>query len=140
MNAPTVLHWRARRDARRDADRWLLTRCPVGPRPDGLDVRVAELTAPETRAALAGEIRGILGDLGTKLPGASPVNRRAACANATLLDALADRLDDLALRVDACAVLRGERLLADGAGPLYAPGDGAELPRELRALLNALDR
>jgi hypothetical protein len=140
MNAPAVLHWHARRSARRAADRWLLTRHPTGPRPDGLGARVAELTAPKERVGLARTIRGLLDDLARKLPSASPVNRRAARANGLLLGRLADRLDDLAQPVDACAMLRTERLLCDGASPLYAPGDGAELRSELRGIVGALER
>ena len=53
------------------------------------------------------------------LPGAAPFNRVAVRAAADDVLAMADRLADLERPIAARGVLLLERLLVDGAGPLY---------------------
>jgi hypothetical protein len=128
---------RAQRAARRAADAELVLR--ENP-PLRLAWRVEELVAPKNRLELAHSLRSFVRDASPRyLPGASPVNRLAVRAESTALLALADRLADLGRGVSARGVVFVERLLVDGAGPLYDRERVDELPVYLDMALAALE-
>jgi hypothetical protein len=63
----------------------------------------------------------------------------AARPQAQLIQALADRLDDLSRPVSPRGVLLVEALLTDGTGPLYARSRADELRAALERCLTELD-
>jgi hypothetical protein len=135
-------HWwqlRSRLHLRRTADAELLagTSQPGSPL---VAWRVAELTSEHNRRVLARSLHATVVDLDAGLlPGASPLNRPAARPQARLIQALADRLNDLSRPLSARGVLLVEALLTDGTGPLYARGRAGELQGALEQCLTALD-
>jgi hypothetical protein len=119
------------------ADRLIL----AGRRTDELGWRLAELTSAHERRQLARSLHGLVRLLDPRyLPGASPVNRPAARPLAPRIEALAARIGDLERPVDARGVLLVDRLLTDGAGPLYARARADELPGRIEDALDALER
>ncbi len=134
--------WRpvARARLRRIADAQLLG----GAAPEAfphLHWRALELTSARNRRAAARSLRSLLAELdGRRLPGASPLNRAAARPHARLIETLADRLEDVTRPVSARGVLLVARLLADGAGPLYARERAGELPQALAGCLRVLEQ
>ncbi len=102
--------------------------------------RTEELVAPENRLELAHTLRSLVREAGPRyLPAASPVNRLAVRAEASTLLALAARLADLEKSVAPRGVLLVERLLVDGAGPLYERDSVDDLPVYLDTALGALE-
>jgi hypothetical protein len=107
----------ALRRERARADRLIL----AGRHSDGVAWRLEELTSPTERGSLARSLKGLVRTLdGRYLPGASPVNRRAARPLVPRFEALAAQLADLERPVDPRGVILVTRLLTDGTGPLYA--------------------
>jgi hypothetical protein len=82
--------------------------------------RAAELTKPSRRRTLAASLRHVVRELdAAALPGASPLNRRAARPHVDKLSELARLVEDPDIRVSARGVLLAESLLTDAASPLY---------------------
>ena len=134
-----VRSWEARRalrGARRRADEELAsTRLP----PPRLAWRAAELVADENRIDLARSLTGVVHAADERLlPAASPIARAAIRACRPELLAIAARLFDLATPVSPRGVLRVERLLTDGTGPLYGRGDAERLLAASTGILAAL--
>lgn len=128
---------REQRAARRTADAELLRRETA---PLQLAWRVEELTTPKNRLKLAGTLRSLVRDASPRyLPGASPVNRLAIRAELDTLNAMVSRLSELDRPVAARGVLLVDRLLVDGAGPLYDRELADELPGCLDTALAALE-
>jgi hypothetical protein len=74
------------------------------------------------------------------VPGASPVNRVAARRHLELVRRLAATLEDGGIGLEGRGIILVERLLLDGAGPLYDRGREGELRPALREALAALKR
>jgi hypothetical protein len=124
---------------RRRADEELLAGTPQAAFPL-LAWRAAQLTSDRNRRVLARSLHATVVDLDAGLlPGASPLNRMAARPQAQLIQALADRLDDLSRPVSPRGVLLVEALLTDGTGPLYARSRADELRAALERCLTELD-
>jgi hypothetical protein len=82
--------------------------------------RADELTKPSRRRTLASSLRHVVRELdAAALPGASPLNRRAARPYADKLSELARLVEDPDNRISARGVLLAESLLTDAASPLY---------------------
>jgi hypothetical protein len=130
---------RSRLHLRRSADEELLAGAPQVASPL-LAWRAAQLTSGHNRRVLARSLHATVVDLDAGLlPGASPLNRPAARPQAQLIDALADRLEDLSRPVLARGILLVDGLLTDGTGPLYARSRAGELRAVLERCLTALD-
>jgi hypothetical protein len=134
-----VRSWEARRalrTARRVADHELAaTRLP----PPRLAWRAAELTSDENRLALARSLTDVVHASDERLlPTASPLARTAVRACRPELLALAGRLFDLTQPATARGILQVERLLTDGAGPLYGDPRPERLLQAVRAASGAL--
>jgi hypothetical protein len=128
---------RAQRAARRTADAELLRRETA---PLRLAWRVEELTTPKNRLTLANTLRSLIRDASPRyLPSASPVNRLAIRTELDTLLAMVNRLSQLDRPVAARGVLLVDRLLVDGAGPLYDRELADELPVHLDRALTALE-
>lgn len=105
-----------------------------------LEWRAAELTRSGRRRTLARSLRHVVRELDpATLPGASPLNRRAARPYASRLGDLAHLLEDPATEVSPRGVLLAEAFLTAADSPLYnrarAADLGVELARVERALL-----
>jgi len=100
-----------------------------------------ELVAPEFRLGVSRGLTDAVHEAdGTRLPGASPLNRAAVRSARPQLLALASRLADLEVHVLPRGVLLADRLVTDSHSPLYdrARADGAR--REAERALTALER
>jgi hypothetical protein len=127
----------ALRAARWAADAELLRRDTA---PLRLAWRAAELVDPTNRLELAHTLRSLVREANPRyLPTASPVNRVAVRAESEMLLALAARLADLERSVAPRGVLLVQRLLVDGAGPLYERESVDDLPVYLDVALGALE-
>jgi hypothetical protein len=123
--------------ARRHADEQLALSTLPSPR---LAWRTNELCSEDNRRALAGSIVDVLrAAQGRYLPSASPLNRGAARREAELLLRIAARLEDVSRPVRPRGVILVDRLLTDGAGPLYARDRERRLHTALQDALLALD-
>jgi hypothetical protein len=130
---------RALRRARRAADAEI--EALPGNAPLRLAWRVDELVSPKNRLDLAHSLRSLVADAGSRyLPSASPVNRAAVRAESARLLAVAERLSVLERPVSARGVVRVDRLLTDGSGPLYDREREDELIPYLDSTLGALER
>jgi hypothetical protein len=128
---------RALRNERKRADAELLqTRLP-SPR---LAWRTQELVAEANRVDLGRSLTAVVHAADERLlPSATPVDRNAVRANrAELLD-LASRLFAGNEPVQPRGVLLVERLLVDGAGPLYGRHDPVRLRLAVRKARAALE-
>jgi len=104
-----------------------------------LEWRAAELTRFNRRHALARSLRHVVRELSpSTLPGASPLNRRAARPYAERLAELARIADDPTITVNARGVLLAENLLTEAASPLYDRARASQLPAALRQVERAL--
>ena len=104
-----------------------------------LEWRAAELTTPGRRRSLARSLRHIVRELSSStLPGASPLNRRAARPYADRLAELARVVDDPAITVHARGVLLTENLLTEAGSPLYDRSRASQLPVALHQVERAL--
>jgi hypothetical protein len=135
-----VRGWEARRalrSARRRADEELLAARLPSPR---LAWRTEELTADENRIDLGRSLTDVVHAADERLlPSASPLDRAAIRATRTQLLELAARLFDLSRPLAPRGVLLVERLLVDGAGPLYSRRAPNRLRAEADRALAALD-
>lgn len=123
--------------ARRRAD-LELARWPYVP--IQLTWRANELVADKNRRELARSLRAAIRDADARyLPGASPLNRLAVRAEAGALEEIASRLAAVEHDVSARGVVHVERLLTDGASPLYGSGDSDALGDELDRILEVLE-
>jgi hypothetical protein len=130
---------RSLRRARRAADAEI--EALSGHAPLRLAWRVDELVSPKNRLDLAHSLRSLVADASSRyLPSASPVNRPAVRSESARLLAIAERLADLERPVSARGVVRIDRLLADGCGPLYDRERAHELASTLDSTLEALER
>jgi hypothetical protein len=101
--------------------------------------RAEELTKPSRRRTLARSLRHIVRELdASALPGASPLNRRAARPYVDKLSELARLVEDPDVRVSARGVLLAESLLTDAASPLYDRARAGQLPSALTQVERAL--
>jgi hypothetical protein len=133
----TLKSRRALRAARSAADTELLR---LDDTPLRLVWRAEELVVPKNRLELAHSLRSLVRDSAVRyLPSASPVNRAAVRGESETLLALAARLADVHRAVAARGVLLVDRLLVDGAGPLYDRRRVDELPHYLERALTALE-
>jgi len=124
------------RAARRRADEQLLESLLPSPR---LAWRIAELTSPEHREALARALTDVVHAADERfLPGAKPLNRGAVRTVRAQLLELAVRLFDGERAAPPRAVLLVERLLVDGGGPLYGDDSVETLRREIERIDEAL--
>jgi hypothetical protein len=135
-----VRSWEARRalrSARRRADEELAaTRLP----PPRLAWRAAELVADENRIDLGRSLTDVVHAADERLlPAASPIARAAVRECRPQLLAIAARLFEVAKPVPPRGVLLVERLLTDGAGPLYGRGDVERLRVAATNILGLLD-
>jgi hypothetical protein len=128
----------ARRRRRAEADAWILQ--AGGAFADRRAWRVAELTSPKERRALARSLRGVRLD-STRAPvvGAAAVNRAQMHPHARELEELAERVGDLENPISAYGVLRLRWLLTSPGSPVYAPswprGETASELSSIRASL-----
>ena len=82
--------------------------------------RAGELTKPSRRRTLAHSLRHVVRELdASTLPGASPLNRRAARPYADKISELARLVEDPDTHISARGVLLAESLLTDSTSPLY---------------------
>ena len=96
--------------------------------PPRLAWRAAELVADENRIDLARSLTDVVHAADERLlPAASPIARAAVRECRPQLLAIAARLFEVAKPVPARGVLLVDRLLTDGAGPLYGRGDAERL-------------
>ena len=135
-----VRSWEARRalrGARRRADEELAaTRLP----PPRLAWRAAELVADANRIDLARSLTDVVHAADERLlPTASPIARAAVRECRPQLLAVAARLFEVSSPVSPRGVLLVERLLTDGAGPLYGHGDARRLLAATTHVLTVLD-
>jgi len=131
--------WRRAAERRAFADEWLLWGAePREPAPL-LAERAAELTSARHRAELAALCRRLIAERRGPRCRAYAVNRREIGDELPRLLALATLLEQTERPVSARAMARAERLLRDGAGPLYDWRRAAELGPALRAILTDLD-
>jgi hypothetical protein len=128
---------RALRSERRRADAELLaTRLP-SPR---LAWRSEELVAETNRIDLARSLTDVVHAADERLlPGAAPIDRNAVRATRAELLELASRLFATERPVQPRGVLLVDRLLVDGAGPLYGRNDPVRLRLAVRRARVALD-
>ena len=127
---------RARRAERRRADAELLAARLPSPR---LAWRTAELVADDHRLELGRSLTDVVHAADERrLPSAAPLDRPAVRRCRAQLLELAARLCDLDRDVAPRGVLLVERLLEDGAGPLYGHADPVRLRRAVLAALEAL--
>jgi len=127
---------RTRRAERRRADAELLASRLASPR---LAWRTAELVADEHRIELGRSVTYVVHAADERLlPSAAPIDRPAVRRCRAQLLELAARLCDLDNDVAPRGVLLVERLLEDGAGPLYGHADPVLLRRAVSAALEAL--
>ena len=136
-----VRGWEARRAlraARRRADVELLTTSLPSPR---LAWRTEELISADSRIELGRSLTDVVHSADERLlPSASPLNRATVRASRAQLLALAARLCDLPRPVAPRGVLLVEKLLRDGAGPLYGRSRLSELRVAVDQALAALER
>ena len=129
---------RALQAERRAADAELIASVLPSPR---LAWRVRELTCAEHRLSVSRDVTNVVHDAdGTRLPGASPLNRAAVRSARPQLLALASRLADLESAVLPRGVLLAERLVADSKSPLYDRARAGGARRDAERALAALDR
>jgi hypothetical protein len=129
---------RALRSERLAADAELIESELPSPR---LAWRAHELVSDDHRVELARSVTDLVhGADGTRLPGASPVNRVAVRTARSQLLALASRLADLDQPVLPRGVLLASRLLVDARSPFYDRGRASGARREVAAALAALER
>jgi hypothetical protein len=108
------------RRLRATADRLILRDDARLPKSPFLEWRAQELTGAARRKALARSLRHVVREVDAAvLPGASPLNRRAARRYAERFAELARLLDEPAQEVSARGMLLVEALLTDSASPLY---------------------
>jgi hypothetical protein len=128
---------RALRAARRSADEELLASRLASPR---LAWRTAELVGADNRLALGRSLTDVVHSSDERLlPSASPLDRATIRACRAPLLELASRLFDLERPVEPRGMLLVERLLADGAGPLYGRSNPRRVRLELKRVAAALD-
>jgi hypothetical protein len=129
---------RALQVERRAADEELVASVLPSPR---LAWRVQELVAPEFRLGVARGLTDVVHEAdGTRLPGASPLNRVAVRSARPQLLALASRLADLEVHVLPRGVLLADRLVSDSHSPLYDRATADRARREVERALAALER
>jgi hypothetical protein len=120
VQAISIRRFRARRElaaARRTADAELASSRLPSPR---FAWRTNELCAPEHRRVLSESLVDVVHSAESRyLPSASPLNRPAARAESPLLLRLAASLAEESRAVTPRGVLLVERLLSNGASPLY---------------------
>ncbi len=92
-----------------------------------------------TRAALAKLCREFLHELDNPRCRAYAINRPAMRAHCAQLAALAERLADTRRPVTPRGVILAQRILRDGAGPLFDPTRADELGPALSEALYAFD-
>jgi hypothetical protein len=131
-------HGTARRRA--TADEWLLWGAIPRASSELLAWRAAELTSTHNRDALATLCRRFLRELDNPRCRAYAANRPAMRAHSDLLVQLADRLVTRERPVSPRGVVLAQRVLGDGAGPLFDPARADELGPALAEALQALDR
>jgi hypothetical protein len=129
---------RALQAERRAADEELIASVLPSPR---LAWRVHELVAPEYRLGVSRGLTDVVHEAdGTRLPGASPLNRAAVRSARPQLLALASRLADLEAHVLPRGILLAERLVADSHSPLYDRACADRARRDAERALAALER
>lgn len=141
IRASAAVRARRRRAERRAlADEWLLWGAEPREYAPLLAGRAAELTSARNRAQLAGLCRRLVDERRGPRCRAYAVNRPEIGVELPRLLALAARLEQTNRPVSARAMARAERLLRDGAGPLYDSRRAAELGPTLRTILTELEK
>ena len=133
--------WLARARARGDADRWLRASAGRFESHPAFAWRAAELTSSRERRMLARSLHGIVADVQAPrwLFNASPLNRRGLVPYVNEIDALAERVGDLAQPVAAAGIVLIRDLLSEGGSPLYIGGNATDLPNALSRIRSNLD-
>ena len=132
-----IRRWEERRLACAVADTWIAR--GYESRAARYGWRIDELTSRRERRLLGRSVRRIVPELSARrLPGSSPLNRRALRPFRSELVALADRLDDLGRPVSAAGILGVQRLLTEPDSVLYALPYFDEQPRDIGAELGAI--
>jgi hypothetical protein len=136
-----IAEWLRRSRRRREAD--ALLRASDGRWEDHPSVawRVAELTTPRERSAVAGTLREIAREVRDPRPGfsASVVARRGLGGHVGELEVLADRIADLDRPATGAGMLLVRDLITDGGSPLYICGDVADRTPALDRIHEALE-
>ena len=103
--------------------------------------RAEELVSRRHRGRSAKALRDLVQESTRRAPGlfnaTLPVNARAVWANAELILALASELDELP-SVDPRGMILTDRLLTDGASPVYAIEDQGQLAAAVERAREAL--
>jgi hypothetical protein len=129
---------RALQAERRAADEELIASVLPSPR---LAWRVQEIVAPEYRLGVSRGLTDVVHEAdGSRLPGASPLNRAAVRSARPQLLALASRLADFDVHVLPRGVLLADRLVTDSHSPLYDRALADRAGREAERALAALER
>jgi hypothetical protein len=129
---------RALQAERRAADEELVASVLPSPR---LAWRVRELVAPQHRLGVSRGLTDVVHEAdGSRLPGASPLNRVAVRSARSQLLALASRLADLETSVLPRGVLLADRLVTDSRSPLYDRDRADSARRDAERALTALER
>ena len=132
------LHGNARRRAM--ADEWLLWGAVPRAAAELLAWRAEELTSTNNRDALAKLCRRFVHELDNPRCRAYAVNRPAMRAHRDRLVQLGDRLAARERPVSWRGVILVQRVVGDGAGPLFDPARADELGPALAEALKALER
>lgn len=133
----TGQRWNERRRRCAIADAWLRG----GGRSEQFAWRAEELISSRERRLLARSLRSVVRELGSP-PGfrsTVPLNRKALRPHKAELAALAERLDDLELRVSPAGILEVERLLTSPGSPLHLHAPEADLSETLAAIRRKLE-
>jgi hypothetical protein len=131
--------WRPRR--RREVDALLRSSRRGWEHRPAVAWRVAELTSPRERRALAGTFRSIVGQVRDSRAAltASVLARRRLGPHAAELELLADRIGNLDRPVSGAGIVLVRDLLTNGAGPLYIGGDAEQLSPAIARILDLLE-
>jgi hypothetical protein len=120
-----VTSYRSRIEQRRLADHWLESATGTFVAPQHA-WRAAELMAPCNRQVLARTLRNLVRAASDITWRARPVPLVAVRAHRADLGRLILRLESMDEPVTPAGILRVERLITDGAGPLYGPRGGGD--------------
>ena len=136
-----VAAWLRRPRRRREADALLRSSRGQWEHHPAVAWRVAELTSPRERRALAGTFRSIVGQVRDSRAAltASVLARRGLGPHVAELELLADRIGNLDRPVSGAGIVLARDLLTNGAGPLYIGGDAEQLSPALARILDLLE-
>jgi hypothetical protein len=135
----TLWSWHGRARRRAAADEWLLWGAVPRATSELLAWRAEELASAHSRDSLVKLCRRFVHELDNPRCRAYAVNRPAMRAHRDLLVRLADQLAAQKRPVSPRGVILAQRVLGDGAGPLFDPARADELGPALVDALQALE-